>query len=115
MDLINRQMTINALAKEMPSLTTPDGSGEFDRDIQIIDEAYVDCMQIIHELPSAQEWIPTSERFPEADKWVLVTCDEDVTIMAMTNHKEWYYEDGDFHWGPEVVAWMPLMEPYRKK
>ena len=53
-DLIDRQVAIDALAKEMPSLTTPDGSGKFDHDIQIADEAFVDCMQIINELPSAQ-------------------------------------------------------------
>lgn len=53
-DLINRQAAIDALAKNMPSLTTPDGCGKFDHDIQVTDEAYVDCMQIIHELPSAQ-------------------------------------------------------------
>jgi hypothetical protein len=60
-DLIRRQDAIDALAKEMPSLTTPDGSGEFDHDIQITDEAFVDCMQIINELPSAEpktgEWV----------------------------------------------------------
>lgn len=38
----------------MPSLTTPDGCGEFDHDIQITDEAFVDCMQIINNLPSVQ-------------------------------------------------------------
>ena len=53
-DLISRQAAIDAVAKEMPSLTTPDGSGEFDHDIQIADEAFVDCMQIINELPPAQ-------------------------------------------------------------
>ena len=53
-DLISRQAAIDAIAKEMPSLTTPDGCGEFDHDIQITDEAFVDCMQIINELPSAQ-------------------------------------------------------------
>lgn len=52
-DLIDRQAAIDAIAKAMPSLTTPDGCGEFDHDIQVTDEAYVDCMQIIHELPSA--------------------------------------------------------------
>ena len=53
-DLISRQAAIDALAKNMPSWTTPDGSGQFDHDIQVTDEAYVDCMQIIHDMPSAQ-------------------------------------------------------------
>ena len=59
-DVISRQAAIDALAKEMPSLTTPDGCGEFDHDIQITDEAFVDCMQIINGLPSAQPF--TSEQ-----------------------------------------------------
>ena len=53
-DTISRQAAIDALAKNMPSWTTPDGSGQFDHDIQVTDEAYVDCMQIIHDMPSAQ-------------------------------------------------------------
>ena len=63
-DVISRQATIDALAKEMPSLTTPDGCGEFDHDIQITDEAFVDCMQIINGLPSAQP-----ER--KKGKWII--------------------------------------------
>lgn len=50
---VYKQTAIDAIAKVMPSLTTPDGSGEFDHDIHIADEAFVDSMQIIHDLPSA--------------------------------------------------------------
>lgn len=52
-DLIRRQAAIDALRKEMPRLTTPDGCGQFDREIQIADEAFVDCMTIIDKLPAA--------------------------------------------------------------
>ena len=70
-DLISRQAAIDALAKNMPSLTTPDGCGEFDHDIQVTDEAYVDCMQIIHELPSAQPE-PLSDAYTKAVwTWLL--------------------------------------------
>jgi hypothetical protein len=67
-DPIDRQAAIDALAKAMPSLITPDGCGEFDHDIYVTDEAYVDCMQIIHELPSAQpyaldEWCDTCKEY----------------------------------------------------
>lgn len=61
-DTISRQAAIDALAKNMPALTTPDGCGELDHDIQVTDEAYVDCMQIIQELPSAQ---------PKTGKWEI--------------------------------------------
>ena len=50
---VYKQTAIDAIAKVMPSLTTPDGSGELDHDIHIADEAFVDSIQIIHDLPSA--------------------------------------------------------------
>ena len=53
-DSISRQAALTALAEAMPSLTTPDGCGQFDHDIQVTDEAYVDCMRIIHDMPSAE-------------------------------------------------------------
>lgn len=53
-DLIDRQAAIDAFGKAMPQLTTPDGSGEFDHEIQIAAEAFSDCMKIINDLPSAQ-------------------------------------------------------------
>jgi len=74
-DLISRQDAIDALAKAMPSLTTPDGSGEFDRDIQITDEAFVDAMQIIHDLPSAERvghWVGIDD-YPH-DVWECDRC-----------------------------------------
>lgn len=49
---IYKQDAIDALAKAIPSLTTPDGCGEFDHEIQIAAEAFVDAMQIINDLPS---------------------------------------------------------------
>lgn len=52
-DYIDRQAAIDALAKAMPTLTTPDGCGEFDHEIQIADEAFVDAMNVIHNMPSA--------------------------------------------------------------
>ena len=64
-DVISRQAAIDALAKNMPSLTTPDGCGQFDHDIYVTDEAYVDCMQIIHDMPSAQ---PDTEKICERIK-----------------------------------------------
>lgn len=53
-DLIHRKAAIDALSKAMPSLTTPDGCGELDHDIYIVQETMVDDMRIINDLPSAQ-------------------------------------------------------------
>ena len=57
-DVISRQAAIDAVGKAMPQLTTPDGCGEFDHEIQIADEAFSDCMKIINDLPSAQPDVP---------------------------------------------------------
>lgn len=75
-DTIYRQAAIEALAKEMPSLTTPDGTGQFDHDIQIADEAFVDAMQILNDLPSVQpertkgKWIHDGYDFPHGNDWI---------------------------------------------
>lgn len=53
-DLIRRDDAIDALSKAMPSLTTPDGCGQFDREIYVAQETFVDAMQIIHDMPSAE-------------------------------------------------------------
>ena len=63
----------------------------------------------------AQQWIPCSERLPEDEGYYLVTLgddgfpDRDVEIVAM--------QDGDWDWNPieQVMAWMPLPEPYEEK
>ena len=71
----------------------------------------------IERLPSAQsepQWISCSERLPEIDELVLVTDDSggvktvDVDRCGQYECSEkrfWYYTQN-------VVAWMPLPEPY---
>ena len=68
--------------------------------------------QTVEEL-KAQQWIPVTERLPDPDTWVLVSCDEDVTIMAVTGYGEWYFTDGDFTHG-KIDAWQPPPEPWKE-
>ena len=67
----------------------------------------------IKKLPSAQQWIPCSERLPDDDRTKVVT-------LANGNAEAGYYSNGDW-WcvgdsialeNPTVIAWMPLPEPY---
>lgn len=115
-DTIYRQAAIDALANNMPSLTTPDGCGQFDHDIQVTDETYVDCMQIIHELPSAQpKWIPCEKGLPGIREEVIATDGAFVYVASRcwypdTNATVWENSDG---WTIDAKAWMPLPEPYK--
>ena len=55
------------------------------------------------------EWIPCSERLPEAPTFCLVTTDgsyNDVIDIAL------YMSDG-WHKASKVLAWMPLPKPYK--
>ena len=53
----------------------------------------------------ATTWIPVSERLPEEDGLYLVYTEEQPFVCP--------FEDGEFFIG-EVLAWMPLPEPYKE-
>ena len=67
-------------------------------------------------------WIPCSEKLPEDDTLMLVNYVDhrpdamDIWIGWHEMENVWYI-DGEAHseeFGNEVVAWMPLPEPYRE-
>ena len=53
-DLISRQAAIDALARMMPRSYTPDGSHPADEEIFRAQEVFVDCIEALEILPSAQ-------------------------------------------------------------
>ena len=70
-----------------------------------------------------QQWIPVSERLPEDDTLMLVNYIDnrpdamDIWIGWHEMENVWYI-DGEAHsreYGNEVVAWMPLPEPYKER
>ena len=78
--------------------------------------------QIINDMPSADrekgEWIPTSERLPETNKWVLVSVEQSsgnhyVEIMRIDKYKGLWTDNIDYY--AEIVkAWQLLPEPYMR-
>lgn len=59
-------------------------------------------------------WIPVTERLPETDDLVLVTCR---TKKGIDSVNRAYYANDFWHGSGSmsgVVAWRPLPEPYRE-
>jgi hypothetical protein len=87
---------------------------------------FTEVRQIINETPSP--WIPVSERFPDDETEVLIQYGQsfmvayhifDNTIYPFGYEDEdetgWYDNKDDFICGSdEVIAWMPLPEPYKE-
>ena len=74
--------------------------------------------QYIESLPSAQpkqQWIPCSERLPDKEGQYLVT-DEAGGVVSIICDVFFHYDDGAPTWllSQNVVAWMPLPEPYKE-
>lgn len=53
-DYIDRQAAIDAVMALMPSLTTADGSGQFDAEIYRAQDLFVDIGQVLNDLPPAE-------------------------------------------------------------
>lgn len=68
----------------------------------------LDVLKImIDDLPAinAVSWIPCKEKLPEPTQEVLVTGTSGCVYTSRIVH-------GEFEYGGNVIAWMPLPEPY---
>lgn len=66
------------------------------------------CIDVVKAQPKVGEWIPVSEMLPEEGLY-LVMC-EDVGIQV-----KYYHSDGTWMSMFDVIAWMPLPEPYKEE
>lgn len=79
--------------------------------------AYANAIGIINQLAEEYNngWIPCSERLPEIDGGYICTAkdvEESLELIYSTYDNSWMDEfDGEY----EVIAWMPLPQPYQQK
>lgn len=116
-DLISRQSAIDALAKHEKSK-----GHNYTLFVDIVSE----CAEVIRDLPSItpkaeQRWILCSERLPENDDFVFVTVlDEQGDTPYRYSDFGWYLDRAkcwiiDIEQRTDVIAWMPLPEPYTER
>ena len=78
----------------------------------------------IERLKEQHRWIPVEERLPEEDTIVLltvsglyscITFSDAIELGNLCSDGEWFIEGYPDWDDPNVTAWMPLPEPYRKE
>ena len=105
-DAISRQAAIDALGMEPMAYT------EYEQGLH---DEWIDAKENIEALPSAQRWIPCSERLPEDDVEVLVT-DDSGGVQWLGIDSMLSYEDGSGRFwisSQNPTAWMPLPKPWK--
>jgi hypothetical protein len=100
---------INALPPVTPQYTEAEIQKMQDLEFAEIQKAYE-----IGKAENPNKWIPVSERLPEDKTAVLVWCPQYKNIYCAYLEKEQWWIFGAFVQivPNEVVAWMPLPEPY---
>lgn len=108
-DCISRQAAIDAVLK----LTYADGAYGYTDAKELVDS--------LEALPSAQQWIPCSERLPIEREEVIVSCHDDsgdtpfdyTSCGWVTTDGEYWIVDNEIN--NHVIAWTPLPEPYKRE
>ena len=105
--------------KELPSVTPKYTDEEIDK-AQAVEQAYVDKMVelAVEELKTPKaEWIPVSERLPETDGIFLTYIenpyDNQLSYIMICDYIHQIWCPVDETASSNVIAWMPLPEPYK--
>ena len=106
-DTISRQATIEHLKKRLIE-TAINNTGVTARCDSIFEDTAENRIGTwINEVPSAQRWIPCSERLPTKPGRYLITQERHYGLYVTAV----YFDGNEFF--DEAVAWMPTPEPYK--
>lgn len=109
----NNQDIYNAIAV----LEDYEDTGITPDQLQVINEEYQKMAKELAELRQQNRWIPVSERLPDYEEEVLITNGKYVTIderYFLENTEDGEAYTWDINGWADVVAWMPLPEPYKE-
>ena len=109
----NNQDIYNAIAV----LEDYENTGITPDQLQVIEEEFSKMAKELAELRQQNRWIPVSERLPDYEEEVLITNGKYVTIderYFLENTEDGEAYTWDINGWDDVVAWMPLPEPYKE-
>ena len=107
-DLIERKAVLETFAE---MIDTPD----YDVIARCYSEADVQkAVQALKDIPSANRWIPCSERLPEENCRVLISTEYKTTCIAYYSKEQWHPDGykGAIFKPIYVLAWMPMPDAY---
>ena len=107
---------LKGIEKELPVMCKEIGARQRDMTVTLA-STFMTIVKMVDDLAEKGCWIPCSERLPDNPKQVLICVkfvadwgkDYDINLGE--------YWDGADGWGiegGEVIAWMPLPEPYKE-
>lgn len=94
---------------------------DYNEDLNAFDLPYVDIIKALQSVkPTSQKWILTSECLPELKRDVLVFLKNGrfficALFPGSAGQKYWWIGEEEIHFlFDDVVAWLPLPEPYKE-
>lgn len=126
-DSISRDDAIDAIEQirlsiwdvDIPSPTVPEYIEHHEQMRELMDKCDMLKRELVN-LPSAERWIPCTERLPENNEDVLCCSfngyfliglpykvDRDISVVTG------YFAECEQEIMPNCIAWMPLPEPYK--
>ena len=112
-ELIDRRVVIYALDRTKEN-AIENLDGRFQRTVLKMLNVLISIVNSLPAYNSNPNWISCKEQLPKAQGEVLLTYHDEVTIGWLYEDGTWAIYEGESNaQADEVVAWMPLPEPYK--